>query len=79
MVKRDFELTRNEYLASLVQHSFSWVFSFLLLLQITLQAVEPPCIMCFQYNGGVQYIGGYHEYIGEYHEYIKECAVRRIP
>ena len=23
-----------------------------------------PCIMCFQYIGAVQYIGGYHEFIG---------------
>ena len=38
--------------------AFSWVFSFLLLLQITLGAVGPPCIICFQYNGGVEYIGG---------------------
>ena len=47
---------------------FSLVSS-LLLLQIALGAVKPPCKMC------VQYIGGYNKYIGGYHEYIGGCSV----
>ena len=52
--------------------------------------IKSLCIMCVQYIGGVQYMGGvfstlreYHEhirgvqYIGGYHEYIGRCSVHQ--
>ena len=55
----------------------------MLLLHITLGAVEPSCIMCVRYirgggGGGKEGVfstfAGSHEYIGGYHEYIGICS-----